>query len=209
MNAVLQQYGLTRAKLAAIVCLGGTMIGVWGNALSGKGASRSSSQAAPSQPSASPAARGAASNAAPSTHKRSDDRVALPPVNLVLVARKDPFTRPQWARPKTPNGSLAENTRGSNTREKAIAALREQGATVVMMNDKQRVAAIGDREVRPGDYLYGLWVFDINESGVILSDQPVKDVPLTDGDIGDIPDEADLRANEIQNDNRLTIERNR
>jgi hypothetical protein len=168
--------GPSRGKLAAIAVLGLLLMAVWGNALWGGGdkpdvAQRPSRRPVTRQPDVTP--QGAGNPAA----KRAASITVWPTMPVSQAVQNDPFGKPGWAiesRPATqesPAGgpSVTEPAGGYESQEKLVQA----GAGTIVIAGEEKIATIGDREVRIGDSVGGYEVIDITSRGVVLA----KDSP--------------------------------
>jgi len=106
------------------------------------------------------------------------ERKAWPKIKLSQAVAHDPFAAPSWAQSSLP--PVQANNNGQPVASAANALdvlekLQESGATAVVMVDGERLALVGDAQLRVGDRLKGFRVVDITQSGVVLADE--KEAP--------------------------------
>lgn len=166
-----QKPGASKGKLALIAVLGVMLLAVWGNALVGGDsqpaeASRRTRKPASRHPSVAPVA------AKPAAASPTINPVQWPTMPLAQAVRNDPFGKPGWA--ISPRGSAeagAKPAQGAAVAG-AIASqqqLTETGASMIVIAGDERIATIGDQEVRIGDRVSGYEVVDITPAGVVLA----------------------------------------
>lgn len=97
-----------------------------------------------------------------------------PAVNLAVVEAHDPFARPGWAglpvaeaQPGSASDDMNNPTRARNVLDQLMAA----GTNAIVIVDDERLALIGERQIRIGDRVEGLTVTDITEAGIILTNE--------------------------------------
>lgn len=106
-----------------------------------------------------------------------------PEILLEEVIAHDPFALPEaLAPPPTVDSGTGPRKQRADAqqaqklreeREKALAAVRERGVQMVLIDQKEQVAIVGDRAVRIGEVLEGFRVVAINSAGVTLSEEAV------------------------------------
>lgn len=103
-----------------------------------------------------------------------------PRIALEEVLQHDPFALPRALRPPARPSSAntaddapdeVDREEVQRQRERALAAIREQGVQMVFLGKEEQIAIIGDHRVRVGDQFEGFRVTDIGSDGVTLSEQ--------------------------------------
>ncbi|MFW6170705.1 MAG: hypothetical protein ACODAD_09465 [Planctomycetota bacterium] len=107
-----------------------------------------------------------------------------PEIPLETVLAHDPFELPPAMAPPTPNPSpnhrsgeradRQESPASVEKRERALATVRDVGIRMVLVDQEERVALVGERAVRVGEVLEGFRVIAIDADGITLSDLPVE-----------------------------------
>ena len=109
--------------------------------------------------------------AAPSSAEAAETAVAetrvWPEFSRELVAQHDPFRLPQPLQ-SARTLSAADAADGSSRQAGVLDELRREGVAFVVLSDSERVAMIGDRQVKVGDVLEGFRVAEINSDGIVL-----------------------------------------
>lgn len=96
-----------------------------------------------------------------------------PELSMKEIVACDPLAAPAWY--QTALGYLEpdEEAVSAAAEETAdsllLAELQQQGAAIVLFANGQRIATIGDRQIRVGDKIEGYQVTDITDEGVILT----------------------------------------
>lgn len=107
-----------------------------------------------------------------------------PEIPLKKVLAHDPFALPPALAPPAPAPTPKQAAEGranrqqdielARSRGQALAAVREQGIQMILVNPGDPVALVGDRPVRVGDVLEGFQVVAISADGITLSELPVE-----------------------------------
>jgi len=91
-----------------------------------------------------------------------------PELTMQEVLQHDPFMVPAWAAPEihraTTPGSAFQLNDGQ------LQQLQQQGASVVMISSQDKIATVGDQQIRIGDSIQGYSVIDITPQGIVLAD---------------------------------------
>jgi hypothetical protein len=142
----------------------------------------------PARPSPEAAGRAAPAGTAPPTAPGRGDlqpsarRRPWPQFKLASVLAYDPFAVPsQFPQPSpSPAAGAADDSEQLKAAQERAAAeaaraatveeINKQGVTLVLLNGKEYVAKIGDKEVRVGDMYKGFRVVDIDLHGVTLEE---------------------------------------
>ncbi|MGI9456127.1 MAG: hypothetical protein ACR2NU_06160, partial [Aeoliella sp.] len=100
-----------------------------------------------------------------------DNSEPWPVADVNSVVAHDPFLPPYWAGVSLPPSELPSTPAKdvAKTSNAALEKLVASGTTVVVIVDGERLALVGDRQIRVGDRLDGFMVTAITESGVVLS----------------------------------------
>ena len=162
--------GATRGKLALVGVLAVVLVVVIVVQLRGSGGIQSS-PAATSVSTHEEQTVVAALSATKSSSKQNPAR-EWPELTMDAIARFDPLMAPAWyvaaTRPVQPDeqdDSVAEET----AENQGLKNLLQTGASIVLISDEQRVATIGEQQVRIGDQIEGYEVSDITEQGIVLT----------------------------------------
>ncbi|MEM6331291.1 MAG: hypothetical protein AAF790_13730 [Planctomycetota bacterium] len=166
--------GPPRGKLIIVGVLAVVLVGVWGNALLNGGRKppadalrrrRAAAAASRPTPAVAPSTQAGVTPAA--------DPIAIdwPQVPLSQAVLNDPFGKPEWAVPPAPSVAAEAETDAPLAAASATPEqLRDAGASVILISGGERVAVIGDIEVRVGDAVGRYTVLDITPQGVVLSE---------------------------------------
>jgi len=170
------KWGATRGKLALVAVLSMVLVMVIVGQLPG------SSPVANSIPALSSAEGGtqtrtktnsgpkrARKPSAPSElSQRLAEPVTWPKLTMQEVLQHDPFVVPSWAAPEknvaTTSGSVFQPS------DDQLQQLQQQGASVVVISSQDKIATIGDHQIRIGDSIQGYSVIDITPQGIVLAD---------------------------------------
>ena len=141
----------------------------------------SSSAAKPDPPSRRTPRRGANATTVEITKPAAlaTEREAWPQPDLKQAVANDPFARPLWARVAQGQGSESPTNRSmaqlaqaaEDAKAEALAKLRAEGATMIVVLDGKPLALVGERQIRIGDRLEGFYVQDITASGIVLGSE--------------------------------------
>lgn len=107
-----------------------------------------------------------------------------PEIPLETVLAHDPFELPPAMAPPTPipspnhrsdeRAERRESPARVEKRERALATVRDLGIRMVLVDQEERVALVGEQAVRVGEVLEGFRVVAIDADGITLSDRPVN-----------------------------------
>ncbi|MFO7906935.1 MAG: hypothetical protein ACQESR_12290 [Planctomycetota bacterium] len=126
----------------------------------------------------------AGAGGAPDTDDADADMPATgewPETPLEMALAHDPFALPPPLAPPPPSAPStdragSERVKGrqrpevAEKHERALAAVRDRGIQMVLVDQEERVAIVGDRAVRVGEVLEGLRVVAISADGITLSE---------------------------------------
>ena len=180
MNELLRQLGLTPLKACAIAVLGLVFAIVWGPQLlpmidgpspasAGQSSTAPNSVASTGRPPRSETITGGSPPVSPADTARNMPQREF---TLTEAIAHDPFEVPAWAPVSKRVASNAAPASGTDQLTR-IEKLRQTGVAMVLVSNRQQVAAIGDRLVRLGDEIDGFRVVEISSEGVLL--QPTND----------------------------------
>lgn len=103
-----------------------------------------------------------------------------PETPLETALAHDPFALPPPLAPPTPvpspdgarseQGNERQRPELAEKHERALATVRDRGIQMVLVDQEERVAIVGDRAVRVGEVLEGLRVVAISADGITLSE---------------------------------------
>lgn len=104
-----------------------------------------------------------------------------PKIQLENAIAFDPFSRPDALKPDhkerpgddvtATNEELVKRQAVRRNREQALALVRQQGVQMVLYDQQERIAVVGDRVVRIGEELQGFRVVAIDDEGITLSER--------------------------------------
>lgn len=97
-------------------------------------------------------------------------RAEWPSPDLSQVVAHDPFATPHWAQLDEPEAPRGSNEQASGVAD-VLTQLQQSGATAIVMLNGERLALVGDTQVRIGDQLKGYRVVAITNSGVVLASE--------------------------------------
>ena len=86
-----------------------------------------------------------------------------PEFNFTKTIAHDPFAQPSW---------IAQEESGQRTNHDdsvELAALQQQGASIVLIAEDRKLATIGKRKIGVGDLVEGYTITDITTDGIILN----------------------------------------
>lgn len=98
-----------------------------------------------------------------------------PELSMEVIVACDPLAAPPWYLDAIALDQSKEQSDGKSASAEgvadspALADLQEAGATIVLIADGERIATIGERQIRIGDRIDGYQVSDITDQGVILT----------------------------------------
>ncbi len=173
MSAARRKHGsrktVSRGKIISIAMLGCLFVGVWANALLG------GSDHQPASVRRSRSARPVASNRAQPGREttqpaaRAKAPADWPTMSLPEAARNDPFGKPGWALSETaPEAKPAALVTTMVSAKVSPQQLQDAGTSMIVISGGEKIATIGDLEVRIGDTVCGYKVVDITPQGVVL-----------------------------------------
>jgi hypothetical protein len=106
-----------------------------------------------------------------------------PERTLQEIVRHDPLVVPSWYQVELPPNPTTNLAATEDPQSAAAAAaqrrlrnsvvldeLRQQGATIVVLAEGSKAAAIGEQRLRVGDTIEGFQISDITLQGVVLSE---------------------------------------
>jgi hypothetical protein len=104
-----------------------------------------------------------------------------PKIKLEHAIAFDPFSRPDALKPDqkksqeddvtATNEELVKRQAVRRDREQALALVRQQGVQMVLYDQQERIAVVGDRVVRIGEELQGFRVVAIDDEGITLAER--------------------------------------
>ena len=101
--------------------------------------------------------------------------IRWPEIPLQSILAHDPFAAPAWTRNQSGMDSASGDRSTDANREgnassnrQLLLDLHSAGVSLVMISRHDRVARIGEMELREGDRIGGLVVQEINTNGVVL-----------------------------------------
>ncbi|MEM6799465.1 MAG: hypothetical protein AAF589_08115 [Planctomycetota bacterium] len=162
--------GPSKAKLVLIAVLGVVLVGVWGSAFLGGGDRPTASERRPRT------RRPGRSAAQPDPPKAQEKPIAAPTdwpeIPIAEAVLNDPFGKPEWAITEPVDETEPSATAPVTTTAGASPEqLQEAGASMIVIAGGEKIATIGDVQVRVGDTVGGYEVLDITPLGVVLSAQ--------------------------------------
>jgi len=104
---------------------------------------------------------------------KSSDTKPWPHLSIDQIVAFDPLAKPYWYLAATNSMNPAEQEESLvDTQEEnplILAELQQQGTTMILITNNQRIATIGGQELRVGDRIQGYQVSDITARGVVLT----------------------------------------
>jgi len=101
-------------------------------------------------------------------NQQRQDKQIWPELALEEALAHDPFAKPAWL-----SGGVEEETKPEVdlSREKSLVLqkMQQEGASIVVISDKNKVAEIGAQWLRVGDVVDGYLITDITPEGVVLT----------------------------------------
>lgn len=98
-----------------------------------------------------------------------------PELSMEVIVACDPLAAPTWYLDALQLDQSKEQSDGNlvsteeSPDEPALADLQQAGTTIVLIAGGERIATIGERQLRIGDRIEGYQVSDITDQGVILT----------------------------------------
>jgi len=95
--------------------------------------------------------------------QNESERTSWPEINFSETLASDPFTPPSWAVQESRTVLSTSDDPGE------LAELQQQGASIVVIGQKEKSARIGEQRLVVGDILDGYQVTDITTQGIFLN----------------------------------------
>lgn len=93
-----------------------------------------------------------------------------PDIPFQQIVTIDPLAKPEWFLAILETEKKEQQLADSNENSQALAELEKQGASIVVITNRERAATIGEQLVRIGDRIEGFEVSDITTEGVVLTE---------------------------------------
>ncbi len=181
------KFGATPGKLALIGLLAVVLIWVIVRQLPGSSAAvetvnsnsgqATSVSASPKSASTQQVVRRRSAKVISSSNKQSPIagvHQSWPKLRMDAVLAADPFAAPQWftlaVREKAAQDLPAAADDKQEEIEKSLEEFRKQGAAIVVISNRDKMATLGSHEVRIGDVVDGFIVTNISTEGVVLTE---------------------------------------
>lgn len=107
------------------------------------------------------------------TTPETSDKKSWPHLSIDKIVAFDPLAKPFWylaATSSTNSTEQDESLAGEQEKKPLILAdMQQQGTSMILITDNQRIATIGGQELRVGDRVQGYQVSDITAQGVVLT----------------------------------------
>ena len=104
------------------------------------------------------------------TDKETLPEVSWPEISMEEIVKNDPMKVPNWfvqvSREKKREKQLVDTSKNLRVLEQ----LEELGASIVVIAEDERIATIGEQQVKIGDRIEGFEVSDITTEGVVLTE---------------------------------------
>lgn len=157
----MQRTGATPGKLALVCLLVVALVGVlWKNRASdAPSATRRSSSSVTEK-------SGAGKKKSSPAPEPDAARRQWPQIALEEAIKHDPFSKPAWYLSTLSTTDTAGDVHGDS--ERVVEKLRKEPSKIVMISGGQRVATIGDQNLRVGDTIGGLEVKEISTDEILL-----------------------------------------
>ncbi|MCG8450838.1 MAG: hypothetical protein MI725_14820 [Pirellulales bacterium] len=109
-------------------------------------------------------------NKQPSSERTTEDRPpqVWPVIPLGQVVEYDPLAKPMWFVNARNATEKEREIAATNENLKTLEELEKQGASIVVISNRDSAATIGEQQVRVGDRIKGFEVSDITTEGVVL-----------------------------------------